>query len=557
MYIPVNNETVKYLMYSTSKEIDVLYDNESFYLTFDDMLVLFKCSIDQLKDAYIQTYGKKFLKEKEQDKMKGLVTFYSYVSVLELGVKINSTEANRYSDWVEKTLKKYKQQRSEDKCVYWHDVWTNFSEEVEMYLDMDPEEGIRMEDLTNYLKRISTLFSRFIDKLIEIENKARITTTDVEYLDSIDLCFVDRVLDESTFFEFGKDIEKTIYVASLNGVVTKLEEYMGDNKDVWPDKIDSLRVKVIQMNVECKQMFYLLKRFSYFAGNLADTYENIVNPTYISHFEPEFNFWDLCADTSDVSDLSEKRKLFVDAKIKATKWLIEESSENDLKKSCEDYIERCQQSIDLIDYEISQKFNDGISFKTNMSKAGVEPNAIKLASHKKSDFVKLLSRMYDAGAFESVNPETTLTKKLVLDTFGEFLNENFQEAIDTDKSLKQPEPEITTKRSEIKPKSFPDYLLHKDKLKLAAAIKGEFSTEKGKALRLLLGALEQNEPPLIAIANRQGREIFDAIKRYFDRNIGSYQSVFDYKINQKVDKPDIDALLKRINHLLQLLEKGK
>ena len=559
MYIPFDNETVKYLMYSNSKEIDVLYDNESFYLTFDDMLVLFKCSREVLNDAFDQLYENELIQNDDINMFENSEGeyYFSYLTTLLIGGLINNSEANRYSNWVETTLKKYREQQSEIDLVYIHDIKRDFSDEVEMYHDMDPEEGIQMDDLTNYLKRISSNYFHFIDKLIEIENKNTIAYADVEYLDSIDLCFVDRVLDESTFSEFGKDIEKTIYVASLNEVITYLYQYLGESSELWPDKINSLKVKVIQMNVEYKQMFYLLKRFIYYVESLARTYENVVNPSYIAHFEPEFNFWDLCADTYDASDLNAKRVLFVDAKIKATKWLIEESSENDLKKSCEDYIERCQQSIDLIDYEISQKNNAVEPLKTNISTKSEESNTIKLASKKKTEFIKLLSAMYDGNTFESVNPATLLTKEFVLDAFGVFLNEDLQSSIEIENALRQTKTENTSRKSIERQKVFPDYLLHEDKLKLAAAIKEEFSTEKGKAIRIILGAMEAYNPPLISIGNRQGKEIYNSLALFFNKDIGTYQIVFGYIINQKTDKADIDSVTVRLNHLLKMIEKDK
>jgi len=107
--------------------------------------------------------------------------------------------------------------------------------------------------------------------------------------------------------------------------------------------------------------------------------------------------------------------------------------------------------------------------------------------------------------------------------------------------------------SDIANKEFPDYLINSNKELLAKAIKKEFCIEIGKSLRLVLAALEQNDPPLIVLVNRKGKELYEAMKIFFDRNIGTYQSVIGYKIQSGVDEPDIAAMKTRINHILKTL----
>ena len=69
----------------------------------------------------------------------------------------------------------------------------------------------------------------------------------------------------------------------------------------------------------------------------------------------------------------------------------------------------------------------------------------------------------------------------------------------------------------------------------------------------MLAALEQNDPPLIVLVNRKGKELYESMKIFFDRNIGTYQSVIGYKIQSGVDEPDIAAMKTRINHILKTL----
>jgi hypothetical protein len=100
-------------------------------------------------------------------------------------------------------------------------------------------------------------------------------------------------------------------------------------------------------------------------------------------------------------------------------------------------------------------------------------------------------------------------------------------------------------------KLFPDYLLHGKREQLAEKIRREFATEKGKGIRLLVEALQSNTPTLLNIENRQRKAIYTAIEAYFNRNIGTYQSVFGYALNSTKDKPDFDSIKQKLSFVLK------
>ena len=97
-------------------------------------------------------------------------------------------------------------------------------------------------------------------------------------------------------------------------------------------------------------------------------------------------------------------------------------------------------------------------------------------------------------------------------------------------------------------------MLHSNKNLLANKIRETFSTEKGKAISLLLYALETNNPPLITTGNRQLKSIHRALESLLNRNIGTYQSI-NYKYVEESDKPDLDSIRLKLNHILTELEK--
>jgi len=114
--------------------------------------------------------------------------------------------------------------------------------------------------------------------------------------------------------------------------------------------------------------------------------------------------------------------------------------------------------------------------------------------------------------------------------------------------------EIPLVKKSISDKRFPDYILHKDRDQLADMIKNEFSTEKAKPLRIVLKAMELYNPPLITIGKRQGKEIYNSLCVFLDREIGTYQGVIGSTIASKADQSDVDSATLRLNHLIKMID---
>jgi len=104
-------------------------------------------------------------------------------------------------------------------------------------------------------------------------------------------------------------------------------------------------------------------------------------------------------------------------------------------------------------------------------------------------------------------------------------------------------------------KTFPEYILHEKNKEIAKLIKSEFSTEKGKSIRLIIEVLIKKK--MFTIENRQRQKIYDAMKKYFDRDIGTKQSIFDPSINEKSDRLDFESIELKINFILSRINKTK
>lgn len=98
-------------------------------------------------------------------------------------------------------------------------------------------------------------------------------------------------------------------------------------------------------------------------------------------------------------------------------------------------------------------------------------------------------------------------------------------------------------------KRFEEYFVCPDRDVLVARLREEFNTEKGKSIRLLIEALTKKG--VLSVCTGQNRSFHKAWMEYFGRSIGSYNSVFNYKVNLPVDSADIEKYERRIEIILE------
>ncbi|HEY5592849.1 MAG TPA: hypothetical protein VIK55_17765, partial [Paludibacter sp.] len=117
---------------------------------------------------------------------------------------------------------------------------------------------------------------------------------------------------------------------------------------------------------------------------------------------------------------------------------------------------------------------------------------------------------------------------------------------------------IKTPKNESKPitelnKPFPAFLIHQQKVKLAEALRAEFSAEKGKAIRLMIEALKDHTPTLIAFRDREKKALYESMKVYFNRDIASYNAIFQCDYYFERDQESLVSTSVRIDHILENL----
>lgn len=84
-----------------------------------------------------------------------------------------------------------------------------------------------------------------------------------------------------------------------------------------------------------------------------------------------------------------------------------------------------------------------------------------------------------------------------------------------------------------KEKSFSDFISHEKNTEIETAILKKYPTIKGKKLRYIIEFLIEKK--LLTITYGTQTELYEALKRTFNCNIGTYPSIFGYKVNESKD----------------------
>jgi len=121
--------------------------------------------------------------------------------------------------------------------------------------------------------------------------------------------------------------------------------------------------------------------------------------------------------------------------------------------------------------------------------------------------------------------------------------------------LRTPQNGTDTPKPKSIGKTFEQYLIHEQRIDFAQALKEEFNTEKGKKLKVMIHVLKSLQ--LISIQQGEMMQFFNSMNDFFQRDIGSYQSINDPEIKSDSSKKSIEAATVKINKALSKLNKAK
>lgn len=246
------------------------------------------------------------------------------------------------------------------------------------------------------------------------------------------------------------------------------------------------------------------------------------------------------SDTYSESQKSTIRKIYVTIAVKLHQF------KQQYKEICERFIDRVKATEEQ--KELPTSISSAYNFRLNPDYADTAAGYLNAA--------------IDKGWFSIVDQKKQLLKVDILIALGYIFGCPIPEIAPEQNPLLQTSGALcstapVSEPAAIATNSLAAHLLHTQPALLAERIKTVFNIEKGKSIRLLIKALEENQPALITVANRNFKAVYLALKETLGRDIGSYQSVKGYTYDPISAKPDYDAICQKLTHILTTLESGQ
>jgi len=362
---------------------------------------------------------------------------------------------------------------------------------------------------------------------------------DIEELKVLNLVFNDYKFNHQGYNVFGYNIKKTITTASLIESYQKSKKFFnGIDYFDWYIQLYNYKIKLFEINFEVDFMIIYLeylksvleKIYSQFNPgyfndfDTEETNENElydINPEYVK-FTDHFNYVGHIDTANAKLNLKLRKEFFINAISRAKMFYIQMSLVNQDEIDYQTFVQKCIEAIKVIEFEMIANDNP------------IEETIKYLEMNNTTLNQKIEDEIISYQENDSENINNPIKLKLTPTIF-ETENTN-------------------TSNSDIKiTKTFPEFLLHTENEKLAEGLKKQFSTGKGKKIRIMLEALKQTSPKIFTLSIGDNLTFYTALTEYFNRNIGSYTAIFQCDFDFNKDKPSIDDAIAKINHVISTL----
>lgn len=289
-------------------------------------------------------------------------------------------------------------------------------------------------DNENDVKTINQLYDDYIlvnndivkamdafENLINVRKK--VTNADVDELCNYDINYSITHVDKMIIDQHGDEIKKIIIDASMTEAYKKsLTFFKNEDVNFWSPQLNSYKSTLIKIS-DADALNEAIDFITDLHSCLIDLYDDFNRDYSYNPFRKEFIFEELLKIADSTKELNQKKQIFVDAisncEMFCLKFYDFEPEDIVYKK----FMFRCHRAIEAIDYQIKNT-TANLSQTTMEEKPATVSGKFKLSSKKKTDFIKILSAMYDNRMFETENGYLASNKQEIMNEFGRIVGED-------------------------------------------------------------------------------------------------------------------------------------
>lgn len=283
-----------------------------------------------------------------------------------------------------------------------------------------------------------------LEKLINVEK--RVTSEDVEYLVRLDINYSIGHVDKIIIDQHGDEIKKILLDASLIEAYNKSKIFFkNDDINEWTKQLIIYKTTLFKIS-EPLALDLAIDFLDDVHSCLTDLYNDFNRDYSYNPFRKEFIFESFLTIANNTEDLYDRKQIFVDAisncEMFCLKFYDFDPEDNDYKK----FMFRCHRAIDAIDFKIQNTPEMNINMTKDVEK-NINAASVKfrITKNKKTDFIKILSAMYDNRMFETEGGFQASNKQELMNEFGRIVNEDLSNYSVLLSKSKNPEIDIFLK----------------------------------------------------------------------------------------------------------------
>jgi hypothetical protein len=139
-----------------------------------------------------------------------------------------------------------------------------------------------------------------------------------------------------------------------------------------------------------------------------------------NRFDRYYNFEEFAEKGDEIVDLNDRKKFFTQAIHDCDKLCLSKRYFDNYGNECLAFISKCKKAIEIIDTELD--INKSEESNTTKNQSGYPK--FRLVAKKKTDFIKIVSAMYDNRMFETGGGYLATNKQELMNEFGRIVGED-------------------------------------------------------------------------------------------------------------------------------------
>ena len=293
-------------------------------------------------------------------------------------------------------------------------------------IQLNPSHQQSLLEIFHYCNFKNVEFIRAMDKLDELMAVDHITPGDIEVLTGMDIHYQFIRLVQKDFLLEETGLRKFLMITTLKEAYERSRLFFEKaDAGISTSHLNSYKLKYLKAGYENGFMLDYLLKLELNLKRFRTDYQMNVFFDHIIDLSSMFNIQQISLEAQNEQDAESRKKVFVDAMSDCELFCLGLTLKPVENSMYHEIITKCREAIKVIEFQI-QNTPQALKHVPDDRQSN-EPAVplFKLAAKKKTDFIKIVSAMYDTRMFETEGGYLASNKQELMNEFGKIVGENF------------------------------------------------------------------------------------------------------------------------------------